>query len=128
MVTAPQQTGGEILWQDFSPEAVVRLRAEGKPVFIDFTAVWCLTCQVNDRLVFQNKKVAAAFQNLGIMALKADWTNKDATITNALAGYGRSSISLYVPGDEDPIFLSEVLTPDLAVDILNRHLKEDALP
>ena len=116
-----------VAWQNFSPQRLAELCSEKKPVFIDFTAAWCLTCQVNDRLVFQNKKVVRAFEDLGIVALKADWTNHDEQITKALTGYGKNSIPLYVLyGDkqDEPVLLPELITPDMVIDILRQQVQQ----
>ncbi len=119
---AAKETGG-IAWKTFSREEVSRLVQEGRPVFIDFTARWCLSCQVNDRLVFQTPRVAQAFQEKGISVFKADWTSKDTAIAEALAGYGRASVPLYVLYDGKnpaPRFLPEVLTPGLVIEALEK--------
>lgn len=117
---APSEQSG-VQWQVFSREEIDRLVQEGKPVFIDFTARWCLSCQVNDRLVFQTQEVADAFQARGIHAFKADWTSKDVLIAKALANYGRASVPLYVFYDgksRTPRFLPEVLTVHLVLKAL----------
>ncbi len=111
-------------WKAFSPELVTRLREEKKPVFIDFTAAWCLSCQVNERVTFSSEKVQDAFRKKGIVALKADWTNQDATIAKALAKFGRDSVPLYVlylPGESaKPIILPELITPGIVLSALNK--------
>ena len=110
-----------IAWQPFSPDEVERLRAEGRPVFIDFTAAWCLTCQVNERTALSASDVREAFDEKNVAMLKADWTNRDATIAQALEGYGRSGVPLYVlyKGDgTDPELLPEILTQDIVLDAL----------
>lgn len=115
-------------WQEFSEELVLDLRSQNKAVFIDFTAAWCLTCQVNDRLVFRHKDVVAVFKEMGISALKADWTNRDERITRALAGYGKSSIPLYVfypAGSSGTVILPELVTPKLVVAELRKAAEKD---
>ncbi|MBP9865827.1 MAG: septum formation protein Maf [Candidatus Omnitrophica bacterium] len=110
-----------VRWQVYAREEVERLVGEGKPVFINFTARWCLSCQVNDRLVFRTQAAADAFQVRGIQAFKADWTSKDISIARALAGYGRASVPLYVFYDgnnKPPRFLPEVLTVNLLLEAL----------
>lgn len=110
-----------IVWQPFSPDEVERLRAEGRPVFIDFTAAWCLTCQVNERTALSAADVREAFDEKNVAMLKADWTNRDATITRALEGYGRSGVPLYVLYKGDgaaPTLLPEILTQDIVLDAL----------
>ncbi len=112
--TTQSADADHILWEPFSPARLSALLDEGKPVFIDFTADWCLTCKVNERVALGRSEVARAFYAKGVIALKADWTNSDASVTSALAGYGRSSIPLYVfypAGSRDYAILPQVLTP-----------------
>jgi thiol:disulfide interchange protein DsbD len=99
------------------------LRQEGKPVFIDFTAAWCLTCQVNERIALNSSKVVDQFKTLGIVALKADWTSHDEKIARALAQFGRSSIPLYVlygKNSNEPMILPELLTPSIVLEALEK--------
>lgn len=115
----------EATWQSFSPATVDSLRAEGRPVFVDFTAAWCLTCQVNKRTVLSEKRITDAFDTHNVALIRADWTNRDSTITDALESHGRSGVPVYAlyPGDgSDPDLLPEVLTEDIVLDAL------DALP
>lgn len=112
----------EIHWQSYSSAAVSQARDTGHGVFIDFTADWCINCQVNDRLVLQNSNVVRAFKDKGIIAFKGDWTKSDPAITQALASYGRDSIPVYVyypPGSDAPIILSQIITPKMILERIN---------
>ena len=108
-------TGGKadgLKWDAWSPEAVTALRAEKKPVYIDFTARWCVTCQTN-KLVYKDKSLQEEFKKRGIVTLKADWTNYDERITEALKKLDRAAVPvnvLYVPGKEEPVILPNLLT------------------
>jgi len=114
---------GEIDWQPWSPERLAELRAAGTPVFVDFTAAWCVTCQVNKRVALNRDEVARALAERGVVALKADWTNHDPRITAALAELGRNALpvyALYAPGQSQPRLLPEVLTASLVVDEISK--------
>ena len=109
-------------WRTYNPQEVSRLTAEKKPVFIDFTAKWCITCLVNKKAALQSRKFIKLVQEKGIILFRADWTNNDDMITSALERYGRNSIPLYVyydgTGSEYKI-LPQLLTPN----ILEEHLR-----
>ena len=111
-----------IAWENFSEARVAELVGAGKPVFIDFTADWCLSCKVNEKVAFGSDEVVARFNALGITMLKADWTLRDEPIARALAKYGRNSIPLYVlysgKSMEDYVFLPEVLSPGIVLEAL----------
>ncbi len=120
---ATTKGGGDgIQWEAFSPSLVNELREAGTPIFIDFTAAWCLSCQVNKKVAFSSSAVQQEFEKLGVQALVADWTSRDETITRALAEFGRNSVPLYVlygtDKEKDPIILPEILTPDIVLDAL----------
>ncbi len=105
------------LWQPYTPQLVAKYRAEGKAVFIDFTASWCLSCQVNERVVLDRADVQQALKSSGIELIRADWTRHDETIADALAALGRSGVPTYVLYPADPNaparLLPEVLTPGI---------------
>ena len=105
----------------FSDEELSRRLAEG-PVFLNFTADWCITCKVNERVALKTNETLKFFEEKNIFYLEADWTNKNKLIAKKLASFGRSSIPLYVffPGEKkDPIILPEILTESLIKDYLN---------
>jgi len=106
------------LWKTWSPEAVREARTAGRTVFVDFTAAWCLSCQVNERLVLSRPEVKAALAK-GV-ALKADWTDKNAVIEKELAKHGRAGVPLYnvYPKGGEPVTLPEILTPGLVLETL----------
>jgi thiol:disulfide interchange protein DsbD len=119
---ASGSTNADAQWQSFSTEQVDALRSDGTPVFIDFTAAWCLTCQVNKRTTLGTESVQQAFDDKGVELIRADWTNRNDEITKALSEFNRSGVPLYVlyPGDGSaPVILPEVLTPQIVLDALN---------
>jgi thiol:disulfide interchange protein DsbD len=108
--------GGE-RWQAWREDAVQRELAAGRTVFVDFTAAWCVTCQYNKKTVLASPEVLAAFDNRQVVALRADWTRRDAAITRALGALGRSGVpvyAVYAPG-RPPVVLPELPS---AADIL----------
>jgi thiol:disulfide interchange protein DsbD len=114
--------GSESVWQPFSPQLLAGLRAQGKPVFVDFSAAWCLSCQVNERVVLDRPEVEEAFRKSGVVMMRADWTNHDDAITAALTQLGRSGVptyALYSGGPQTaPTLLPEVLTTGIVMDAL----------
>jgi len=99
--------------ESYTPERLAAARAGGRPVFVNMTAAWCITCLVNERVALDTAAVAAAFARGQVRYLKGDWTNRDAAITDYLAGFGRNGVPLYVfyPPGEPPRVLPQVLTP-----------------
>ncbi len=100
-------------WQPWTAEQVRAALAEGRPVFVDFTAAWCVTCQFNKRTVLDDPEVLRAFEARRVLLLRADWTRRDDAISAELARMGRSGVPVYVlhaPGGAAPALLGEILT------------------
>jgi thiol:disulfide interchange protein len=121
------QTAGNVapavVWQPWSPEAVAKLRAEGRLIYVDFTARWCATCQTNKKLVFGSDEVLKYFADRNVATLRADWTNKDPRITAELATYQRSAVPfnlIWAPGQEEPVILPELLTAGTVLDAMRK--------
>jgi thiol:disulfide interchange protein len=118
--TVKEEEGIE--WEPYSEEAVEQAKQSGNPVFIDFTAAWCLSCQVNEQVAFSSEEVQNKFKELNIQTFKADWTSYDEKITKALAKYGRNSVPLYIvysgKNSEEPKILPEIITPGIILDAL----------
>lgn len=109
-------------WPAFSEESVQSSLKRGRSVFIDFTAAWCITCQVNKKLVLNTSTIESFFSENKIDRYRADWTDRDPKITQALARFGRNSLPLYVfykSADHEPVLLPEVLTQKMILDLLN---------
>lgn len=105
----------EGLIERFSPERLTALRAEGRPVFVNMTAAWCITCKVNEQVALKAARVAEAFEAANVAWLEGDWTNRDPIITRYLESFGRSGVPLYVfypAGDGDPVILPQILTEE----------------
>lgn len=114
-------------WLPFTPQTVEQFREEGKPVFIDFTAKWCVICQTN-HMVLLLDDLEKRFEDLGIVKFKADWTRPDPAITKELRKFGRNGVPLYLlyaPGATTPMVLPQVLTPDVVNGYLDK-LQETA--
>ncbi|QNI38071.1 protein-disulfide reductase DsbD family protein [Edaphobacter albus] len=123
----PKQT--TLTWQPYSEQALNQARAEGKPVFIDFTAAWCLSCQVNERLVLRSADVQHEFAKNKVLLLKADWTKYDAEITKQLASVGRSGVPTYViypVGKGAADVLPELLTKDIVLTALKKDTSHES--
>jgi thiol:disulfide interchange protein DsbD len=109
-------------WEPWTAAAVSSYQAQGRPVLVDFTASWCLSCQVNERVALEQPSVEKAFQDNNVALLKADWTRGDDAITHTLAALGRSGVpayALYVPGETSPRLLPEALTPGIVIDAVS---------
>ncbi len=117
------QVASDSGWEAYSPQRVEELRAQGVPVFIDFTAKWCLICQAN-KVVLHSSSVEKAFKEKGVVTMTADWTKKDATITQELERLGRSGVPVYVlyPGNthDRPVILPQTLTANVVCDYLDK--------
>lgn len=113
-----EQAGAE----SYSPERLADLRARGKPVFVNLTAAWCITCLVNEQVALERPAVKDALARTGTVYMVGDWTNRDGTITRLLAENGRSGVPLYLvyrPGAERPLVLPQLLTEGLVVEALS---------
>jgi thiol:disulfide interchange protein DsbD len=110
-------------WEPWSPQLLAAYQSQGRPVFVDFTAAWCLSCQVNERIALNQPQVKKAFQAAHVALLRADWTRHDEAITQALTALGRSGVpayALYAPGQSQPKMLPEVLTPGIVTDAIGK--------
>jgi len=117
-----------LAWAPYSQQALNQARAAGHPVFIDFTAAWCLSCQVNERLVLKSSDVQHQFSKNKVTLLRADWTQYDPAITQELASINRSGVPTYViypaPVNSAPDVLPELLTKDIVLTALEKDTKD----
>ena len=118
-------------FEPYSAERLAALRVEGKPVFINFTAAWCISCLVNEKVALSQSSVIETFKQAGITYLKGDWTNSDTAITKMLAEFGRSGVPLYVfypaGSGSKPIVLPQILTPEIVTKSVTGNVLSVAL-
>ena len=106
----------------FTPQRLAELLAADRPVFVNMTAAWCITCLVNEHAALSNAAVRAAFAARNIAYLKGDWTSRNPDITRVLEKHGRSGVPLYLlyAGGAEPVVLPQVLTPAIVLGELDR--------
>jgi len=123
MQLAPAQHEGSGVWQAFAPEKIPALVAEGKTVFVDVTADWCLTCKANKALVLDREEVKALLTRPGVVAMQGDWTKPDEKIAAFLKSHGRFGIPFNVVYTKDKPE-GEVLSEVLTVDVVKKALEK----
>ncbi|MBO3707937.1 MAG: thioredoxin family protein [Candidatus Accumulibacter sp.] len=118
-----RQTHTGATWQPWTPAALATARASQRPVFVDFTAAWCVTCQLNKRLVLERSEVLAAFARADAILLRADWTRQDPAITAELARLERGGVPVYAlyPPSGEVTLLPEILSPTMVIDALRPY-------
>jgi thiol:disulfide interchange protein DsbD len=116
-------------WEPFSVKRLTELRAAGRPVFVNVTAAWCLTCLVNERVALRSRTVTAGFARQGVVTLKADWTKRDPAITQMLGAFGRSGVPLYLfyppsaagaDASREPTVLPQILSERAVLEAIDR--------
>jgi len=117
----------DVAWQPYSEQALTAARTAGRPVFIDFTAAWCASCQVNERIALKRTEVEAALRKDNFVTMKADWTDYGPVIEQKLESLGRESVPTYViypaaAGSAADV-LPELLTKDLVLKAIERDTK-----
>ncbi len=120
---AAQAAHTDIPSEPYSPERLAAARAEGRPVFVNFTAAWCVTCQVNERAALSSPAVAEAFRSHHVDYLVGDWTNRDAVIAQALAEHGRDGVPLYLvypAGGGESRVLPQLLTEGAVIEAVTQ--------
>lgn len=120
---APTRSDDEIDWIPFSAAELSRLRGEDRPVFVDFTADWCITCKFNERTAINTPAVRALLREKDVAPVMADWTNANPEITAALREFGRVGVPFYVlypAGGGEPVVLPELLTESIVLDALKK--------
>ena len=110
-------------WQPYSKTLVEELRASGRPVLVDFTADWCITCKTNEAVALSRSGFREAVAQYNVALLKADWTNQDPLISAALSEYSRSGVPLYLMYPADPSQAAEVLPQLLTQDLVIKAIK-----
>jgi thiol:disulfide interchange protein DsbD len=117
-------------WEPFSPSRLAELRAQGRPVFVNFTAAWCITCLVNERVALRSPAVAETFARQGVVYLKADWTSRSPEIASVLGSFGRSGVPLYVVYPSragrtvapEPRVLPQILSEGTIIDAIEKEI------
>jgi thiol:disulfide interchange protein len=110
-------------WEPFSPQRLAELRRAGKPVFVNVTAAWCLTCLVNERVALRSAAVAEVFARKGVVLLEADWTTRDPAITTMLGSFRRNGVPLYLlypAATGEPTVLPQILSEGIVIDATER--------
>jgi len=112
---------GELKAEAWSPARVAELQAEGRPIFVDFTAAWCVTCKVNEKVVLNKSKTQKLFKDTNTAFLVADWTNKDDIIAAELAKYGRAGVPLYL------VYANNSVSPAVLPQVLSHNVIQAAI-
>lgn len=116
--------GEDELWQPYSEDLVAELRDEGRPVFVNLTAAWCITCHANERVALDRDQVIERAEELNVALVKGDWTNEDPRITELLHKYQRVGVPTYLVFPADPSapveILPQILTPDIVIEAMER--------